>query len=181
MRKECSNNREQWRNIPGFDGLYQASTEGRIRKILPRSGKVRLLHPYRRQRKGKANSEALRVHLSLPDGRRVERTVLKLVAETFFQIPEGKVPVHRNGLHTDVSPRNITFLSCKELGKKYGSQSSRRPVIKITPDGEEVASYSSARAAARANFVSYQTVMDRCNRKIKKEFALSGFSYRWDD
>lgn len=26
---------ERWRDIPGFDGLYQASTAGRIRRILP--------------------------------------------------------------------------------------------------------------------------------------------------
>lgn len=172
---------ERWRDIPGFNGMYQASTEGRIRKILPRSGKVRYLHPYRRQRNKNSNSQALRVHLTMPDGRRVERTVLKLVAETFFQLPEGKIPVHLNGLHTDISVRNITFLTHRELGERYGPQSSRRPVVKIRPDGEIVDSYASARAAARENYLSYQTVIDRCNRKVKKEFALDGFSFRWDD
>ena len=27
--------REYWREIPGFGGLYQASSEGRIRRMMP--------------------------------------------------------------------------------------------------------------------------------------------------
>lgn len=182
--KNCrSDAPEHWRDIPGFGGMYQASTEGRIRRIWEKSGKETLVKPYVHVRQSckAANNKALRVHLSTPGGKRVERTVLKLVADTFYPYFKGKRAVHRNGVHTDNSVRNIVFLSDIELGNTFGAQSSRRPVAKIDQSGEIIAVYTSARAAARENYVSYQTVMDRCNGKVRKEFALDGFSYRWDD
>lgn len=173
---------ERWKDIPGFAGRYQASNEGRIRRVWEKSGKITVLRPYSKHCKGKAaNSKTLRVHMALPDGRRVERTVLKLVAETFLRVPTGKVPVHKNGVHDDNHVSNISFMSELELGPKYGGLSSRKPVAKIDENGDIVEFYRSARAAAKENFLSYQTVIDRCNRKVKKEFALDGYSYRWDD
>lgn len=41
--------------------------------------------------------------------------------------------------------------------------------------------YSSAREAARRNFMSYQTVIDLCNGKVKRGKAPDGFVYEWDD
>ena len=37
------------------------------------------------------------------------------------------------------------------------------------------------REAARENFMSYQTVMDRCNGKVKGPFAPDGYAYAWED
>lgn len=172
---------EIWRDIPGYDGRYQASTEGGIRRYWPVSGKYTLLQPYVRQRRKQTNSNAWRVHISLPDGRRVERTVLELVALTFYGFIPGKRPIHKNGMQADNSVSNIVFMADRELGKTFGPQSSRRPVVKIDESGEIIACYSSAREAGRANYITGQAVTDRCNRRVKKEFALDGFSYRWDD
>lgn len=172
---------EQWRDIPGFFGRYQVSSEGRVRRICPKSGKVALLHPYTRRRATRTNSSALRVHLQLPNGRRVERPVMKLVSDVFLNVPKGKHAVHRNGVRSDNSISNIVLMSAQECGKKYGARSKRRTVVKVNSAGEILECYASAREAARNNFVSYQTVMDRCNGKVKKEFALDGCSYRWDD
>lgn len=173
---------ERWLDIPGLGGLYQASTEGRIRRIWAKSGKKTILQPYTCARRNKkANRNSLRVHITMSDGRRVERPVIRLVAEIFFNVPEDKRAVHRNGLRTDNSVRNIIFLSDRELGERYGAMAARKPVVKIDTDGNAVAYYSSARSAAKENYVSYQAIIDRCNDKIKKEFALDGHSYRWDD
>ena len=76
---------------------------------------------------------------------------------------------------------NIAYISKKELGKKTGAQSRRQPVAKISSDGEIVETYTSAREAARQNYMSYQTVIDRCNGKCKSAFAPDGFAYAWDD
>ncbi len=62
-----------------------------------------------------------------------------------------------------------------------GGKASRRPVAKVNAAGEIVAYYPSARKAAKANHMSYQTVLDRCNGKVKKPFALDGHTYRFDD
>lgn len=50
----------------------------------------------------------------------------------------------------------------------------------MTPEGEIVAVYPSARAAARENHMSYQTVLDRCNGKVKQPFALDGHTYQFE-
>lgn len=172
---------EKWRDIPGFGGLYQASTEGRIRKVWPKSGKTTIMCGYQRSRGNNSQRLAQRVHLVKPDGKRVERTIISIVADTFFSVPGGKIAIHRNGLKSDNSVSNIEFVTRYELGKRFGSESKRRPVIKIDQSGEIIACYTSAREAAKDNYISYQSVMDRCNRVIKNEYALDGCTYRWDD
>lgn len=61
-----------------------------------------------------------------------------------------------------------------------GALSSRRPVEKVDMNGAVVEVYSSARAAARANHMSYQTVLDRCNGKVKNPYTLDGHNYRFE-
>ena len=62
-----------------------------------------------------------------------------------------------------------------------GAKSRRRPVAKLDAGGEVVEVYPSAREAARRNYMSYQTVIDRCNGKVKGAFAPDGYAYAWDD
>lgn len=47
--------------------------------------------------------------------------------------------------------------------------------------GEIVDVYSSAREAAKKNFMSRQTITDRCNGKCKGAFAPDGYAYAWED
>lgn len=156
---------EIWRDIPGYDGRYQASTEGRIRRIWPVSGKTTVCKAYKRERRKKTNSNAWRVHISLPDGRRVERTVISLVAETFCGSTPGRRAVHRNGMSADNSLANIALMTTSQIGKAFGAQAKRRPVVKIDESGEIIACYPSARIAAKENYVSHQTVADRDGRE----------------
>lgn len=115
--------KESWKDIPGYDGKYQADTEGNIRRVYS-SGKTRLLRPYHKHMSGS------------------QRMIVKLTGD-------GK--------------------------------SRRQPVAKIDCNGEVVEVYSSAREAARKNYMSYQTIIDRCNRKCKSTFAPDGYAYAWDD
>lgn len=39
---------ETWRDIPGFEGIYQADREGNIRRLY-RNGKTRILTPYHKK------------------------------------------------------------------------------------------------------------------------------------
>ena len=54
-------------------------------------------------------------------------------------------------------------------------------MAKIDSNGEIVDVYTSARQAAKSNFMSYQTVIDRCNGKCKSAFAPDGYAYAWED
>ena len=169
--------KETWRDIPGYKGKYQVDREANIRRVF-KSGATRAMHPYHKKMSG---SQRLVVKLTV-DGKPKEEILIQLVARTFLgPAPKGCVPYHKNGCQSDNYVNNIAYISKKELGKKTGAQSRRQPVAKISSDGEIVETYTSAREAARQNYMSYQTVIDRCNGKCKSAFAPDGFAYAWDD
>ena len=43
--------KESWKDIPGYDGKYQADMEGNIRRVY-QSGKTRLMTPYHKKMSG---------------------------------------------------------------------------------------------------------------------------------
>lgn len=168
---------ETWTNIPGYSGKYQADTDGNIRRVY-KSGKTRLMTPYRKKMSG---SQRFVVKLTR-DGKSKEEILVQIMAKTFLgNPPPGCVPYHKNGCQSDNYIQNIAYISRKELGKLTGRNSRRQPVAKIDSSGQIVEVYSSARECARKNFMSYQTVIDRCNGKCKSAFAPDGYAYAWED
>lgn len=171
-----------WRDIPGYEGLYQASRDGQIRKVW-KSGKVSLMQPNRKTagRSKEIHRDRLFIRLA-KNGKRKEIAMLKIMVDTFTDgTPEGMVAYHKNGIVTDNHIQNIAFTTRQELGRKTGFRSKSRAVFKVNSKGEEIEIYKSAREAARANHMSYQTVLDRCNGKVKNEFALDGHTYRFEE
>lgn len=62
-----------------------------------------------------------------------------------------------------------------------GADSTRRPVLKFSATGELLECYSSARQAAKQNYFSYKSIIDRCNGKCKRHvLAPDGNYYAWD-
>ena len=168
---------ETWKDIPGYGGKYQIDREANVRRVYI-SGKTRAMTPYHRKMSG---SQRLVVKLT-KDGKSKEEVLMQLVALTFLgPPPKGHVPYHKNGCQSDNYLNNIAYISKRELGRMTGAKSRRRPVAKIDRDGYLVEVYPSAREAARRNYMSYQTVMDRCNGKVKSAFAPDGYAYVWDD
>jgi len=170
--------KESWKNIPGYNGKYQVDREGNIRRVY-KSGKTRALHPYSKKMSG---SQRLVVHLTDDKGVTKEHVFMAVMAKTFLgPAPEGHVAYHKNGCQSDNYINNIAYIDKRELGKKTGPTSRRKSVAKIDAGGEVVEVYSSAREAARKNFMSYQTIIDRCNNNCKSVFAPDGFAYAWED
>lgn len=167
---------ETWKDIPGYEGKYQIDKEGNVRRVYA-SGSTRAMSPYHRKMSG---SQRLVVKLTR-GGKPKAEVLMQLVALTFLgPPPEGCVPYHRNGCQSDNYLNNIAYISRRELGRQTGASSRRRPVAKLDADGEIVEVYSSAREAAKRNYMSYQTVMDRCNGKTKSGLAPDGYEYMWD-
>lgn len=177
-----------WKEIKGYNGKYQVSYCGEVRRVYP-SGKTRLMTPYKRKQ---TKRECLFVKLTDDSGKAKAVPVLKIVSEAFLPPPKpGEIPYHLNGVCTDNWASNIEYIQRVELGKKTGHISMSRPVVRIDETGEIVDCYRSAREAAKHCFMSYQTIIDRCNgcyRKGKKKrhgfksiFAPDGFVYSWDE
>ena len=170
--------KETWKDVPGYNGKYQVDMEGNCRRVYP-SGKTRKITPYKKQMQG---SKRLVVNLHDDTGKKKDWIFARIMAETFIgPMPEGCVPYHKNGCQTENHIQNIAYISKEELGRITGAKAKRKPVAKIDSNGEVVEVYSSAREAARKNFMSKQTVTDRCNGTCKSAFAPDGYAYAWDD
>lgn len=169
-----------WKDIPGYNGKYQASRSGEIRRIY-KSGQARYLTPYKKN--DRINRRRLFVHLTNSKGIMKEFNVMKIIALTFSKVPPiGMVLYHINGEVTDNRVDNIGFITRQQLGKLTGADSNKKKaVFKVNIAGEEIEIYSSARAAAKANNFSYQAVLDRCHGKIKNPFKWADYTFRFEN
>lgn len=99
-------NNEQWRDIDGYDGMYQVSDLGRVRSH--KSGEWRVMKQ-RKNRKG-----YLMIDLSL-DGKRKNISVHRLVASAFIEndnILNDQVN-HRNEDKTDNRSTNLEWCTAQ--------------------------------------------------------------------
>ena len=113
MSQDTSTQFEEWRDIPGYEGMYQVSNLGQVRSIgrtVTRSdGQV---HRY----KGKILSTPLLQQTGYPfvklsnHGKNQVRTVHSLVAEAFFgPRPEGTEVCHGDGNPTNNHVDNLRY------------------------------------------------------------------------
>ncbi|MDD3251795.1 MAG: HNH endonuclease [Lachnospiraceae bacterium] len=179
-----------WKDVQGYNGKYQVSYAGEIRRVYD-SGKTRTLHPFKKAESGrKIYRDRLMVNITGENAKRKTHLMHQLVAAAFLpEVPNGCVIFHINGVVTDNYASNLGFITKKELGKKTGHISNAKAVVKIDKTGEFVDTWRSAREAAKDCFMSYQTIIDRCNGRYRKNglhsfksvFAPDGFAYSWDD
>lgn len=113
---------EQWKYIPGFEGLYQASTYGRIRSVdrlitmrrktgnFPKTIKGKLLTAYTNDKK----RGCLMVCL-LKDYKKSHLLVHRLVAMTFIPNPKNKRTVnHKDGVPFNNKVSNLEWYTHSE-------------------------------------------------------------------
>lgn len=161
------------RDVPGYEGIYKANPYNQIFRCY-KNGKMKLMTQYFSHRK-------YMVKLTR-NGKSAEVPAATVILLTFKgPCPVGMVPYHKNGIKLDNRLDNLDYIKSNVLGRLTGAKSRSQSVIKIDENGEPVESYRSAREAGRKNYMSYQTIMDRCNGKVKKAFALDGYSYEWED
>lgn len=130
---------EQWKDIPGYEGLYQASTQGRIRtcegkitssaRFEKRVWKQRILkQKLCKNRKGRTDAR-----VSLWKDRK-EKTwlVSRLVALTWCDgYADGLTVNHKNGNPLDNSAQNLEWMTRAaniQHGFKNGLYKNWRPV-----------------------------------------------------
>lgn len=94
---------EQWRAIPGYEGLYEVSDWGRVRSLHPQFyGRIRSLTPHRQGYLG--------LHLNRGPSGRVFELVHRLVAGAFCERPEGaEIVRHLDGDKRHNRPANLAW------------------------------------------------------------------------
>ena len=168
-----------WRDVCGYGGKYQVSRHGEVRRVNS-TGLVHDMTAYTKS--GRQFRGRLFVKLT-KGGKSKEEPLLQIVAAAWLgQTPAGKVPYHMNGIVTDNRADNIGFITRSELGKRTGAMADARAIVfMVDRDGEVVEIYRSAREAAKANFMSYQSVLDRCHNRIKNPYALNGYTFQFEE
>ena len=171
-----------WRDIPGYNGMYQISRMGEVRSWRKYNGERRDTPVPVSAHKSSAKKRARHVHLRAPDGSIKKASVLGLMAKVWLGgAPPGMVPYHKNRDSGDSCLNNIGFLTKTQLGKFTGGRDNRKPVAKIDRDGNVVEIYPSITAAAKANFMSFSSVSQRCHKLIDDPYRIDGFNYVFDE
>ena len=175
MKNENTMKVVEWRPIHGYFYNYRISSEAKIeREVGPKIWKP--IKTYFNQ-----HAKQYRVKLKKLDGGYRTVSVKRLLADAFLGgYKSGMVLVTKNGMKTDISLENLHFVTCEELGKLTGGSGNRLPIKKIDRDGNVINLYSSISEASRRDFISCKAIRLRCKGKIKNEFALNGFTYRYD-
>ena len=191
------NHEEIWKAVPGYEGLYEISSLGRIRSVShPRSGKKwshrkegRVLLPSY----NKANG-----YLSVclcKDGEHHHAYLHRLVAAAFLPNPSNLPFVN----HKDENKRNNDAGNlewCSHLYNiRYGTGMQRRlqsiaeskrgrcypkRIAQYTRDGQLVATYSSSEEAARALGCNGSNIRT-CARQERGVKQSNGYVWRYVD
>lgn len=95
---------EEWRDIPGYEGLYQVSNIGNVKRL--KSGEIAKQQP----------NEKGYLRISLYRDRKYQLArIHRLVLLTFIGAPSaGMVVNHKNGVKSDNRLENLEYITQKE-------------------------------------------------------------------
>lgn len=127
---------EVWKDIPGYEGIYQASNYGEIRTVEGKTTFSRL-HGKRtwksRVLKGRGNNPTTGKRVNLwKEGKAKDFLVARLIATTFLGIPpEGFTVNHKDGNRMNNALDNLEWLSLGDNirhGFNTGLYSTQKPI-----------------------------------------------------
>lgn len=164
--------RERWRPVVGYEGLYEVSDLGRIRRI-------KIIEPTKKKH------GYMQVSLVDRNGRRKSLRLHRIVAQAFISNPDDKPQVN----HRDENPENNRASNLEwataEENTNYGSRTARAaakngsktPVLQIDPVTlTVVAEYPGQSAAAKATGIAAACI-NACLRG--KQRRAGGFLWEY--
>lgn len=165
-------NKEIWKDIKGYEGLYQVSNKGRVRgvdRILCNGAKWK----GRVLKFKKVSSGYLGVTLC-KNNNIDQQLVHRLVADSFIPKEGKKLTVnHKDGVKYNNAAENLEWLSYSgNLQHAYDNRLRKAPheksVIQYSIDGSYIASFKSMAEASRRTGVNRQDIGAVANKKRRQ-------------
>lgn len=156
---------EIWKDIENFEGLYQISSKGRIRRITKTRKKLLKLC---------INNGGYYIANLCKNNKRTLVKVHQLVAQAFIPNPENKPCIdHINTDRTDNRVANLRWVTHKEnnnnpltiINNIKAQRKVMKPVVQMTADGHFKQIYRSQKHAALMNGKIYQSIYSYCRHK----------------
>lgn len=187
--------KEEWKDIEGYEGLYQISNYGRVKSLnYKRTGQEKIL------KLSKDKKGYFVINLSIKGKTKVFK-VHRLVAKAFIPNPENKPNVdHINTIRTKNEVWNLRWVTQKEnnnneLTRQHNSESKKvknngvpgrkgkdnpysKSVVQLTLDYELVKIWESMREAERDAGFDHTNIIRCC--KGNQEFH-KGFKWMYYD
>ena len=171
---------EEWRDVVGYEGLYQVSNQGRVKSLerkIPhwcggeRTVKERILKP-------KTDRYGYLIVGLYAAGKRKMLRVHRLVCQTFHENPGNKPQInHINEIKTDNRARNLEWATARE-NSNFGTRNERmaktksKPVGQYTLGGELVKIWPSAMEAQRQTGFSRGNICKAANGNYKTAYGF---------
>ena len=179
---------EIWKDIPGYEGLYQASTMGRIRSLnYKRTGKVKILTQYTYN-----GYKSLNLHKGK---QQKSEWVHRLVAKTWLPNPYNYPQIN----HKDENPSNNAVSNLEWCSPKHNANWGTRNIrtaitqrnnadtnkqykktYQYTKDGILVNVWVSANDAAKNLGISSSNIV-RCCNNVPRYKTAGGFIWKYDE
>ena len=174
---------EVWKDVCGYEGIYQVSNKGRVRSL-------NRITNYGRRCKGKVLSQApggrtgeyRSVQLFDLDGNGTRKYVHQLVANAFIGAPEEGYQVnHIDENKSNNTADNLEWVTASQ-NVNYGTRCERdaahknKPVIQMLNDGTIVGKYKSATFAQQKTGI-WRTHISACC--LGKAETAGGYLWRF--
>ena len=165
---------EIWKDIDGYEGLYQVSNLGNVKSLNYRhTGKERILKP--------GNNGLGYLQVNLCKNRKTRHfTIHRLVAKAFLENPDNKSDVnHKDEDKTNNCVDNLEWMTRKD-NINYGTHNERmaksrsKSVLQFTKNGKFVKEWPSVIQIERDLGFSSGNISQCCNGKYK-----SAYEYIW--
>lgn len=157
-------NKEIWKDIEGYEGLYQVSNLGRV-KSFPRNGTIKEERILKPNKVGGYLQVALQNHKN-----RKYKKVHRLVAETFIPNLENKREVnHIDGDKTNNCVENLEWVTTSEnqLHSNYVLKHNLKPILQYDLNGTFIKEWEANMIASKELNIFGSNITECCRGRRK--------------
>lgn len=167
---------EEWRDIKGYEGLYQVSDQGRVKSLNYKlTEKEKILKPIKNIR------GYWKVNLS-KNGKQKTYFIHRIVAQVFIPNPKNMPEInHKNEDKSNNTASNLEWCD-RKYNINYGTHNQRaaearyKKVLQFTKTGIFIKEYPSIKVAERQTGVNDGSISACCLGKYK---SAGGFVWKY--